>query len=448
MIKKFECKMTQTQIIALGFLLVILTGTLLLMLPFATENGQHTTFLTALFTATSATCVTGLVVADTSIHWTMFGQAVILLMIQIGGLGFITIGVVFAKLFHKQITLKVRGLLQESMNLSQMGGAVRLARRILLGTLIMEGMGAILLSIRFIPEFGFGKGLLFGVFHSISAFCNAGFDLMGGSKGAYASFTAYSNDFLVNMVIMVLIVVGGIGFIVWDDIRKHKWHFKQYMLHTKLVLTVTVVLIFGGTLLFWIFERNNLMADMGVKETILTSMFSSVTARTAGFNTIDTAGLSNSSKLLTMVLMFIGGSPGSTAGGIKTTTVIVLLIYVFSNLRNERGSSVFNRSFEEDAIKKASNVMIIYLVLALVAIIAICHIEPLAMDDVMFEVFSAIGTVGMSTGITRDLSTLSRVIIILLMYCGRIGGLSFAMSFLEKKKTAPIRYPEEKVMIG
>ena len=448
MLRKVKNKMTQAQIIALGYFLVIAAGTVLLLLPISTEAGKSTGFLTALFTATSATCVTGLVVVDTSIHWTMFGQTVILAMIQIGGLGFVTIGVLFAMFLNKKISLKARGLLQESMNTSQVGGVVRLTRKVLKGTVIIELTGALLLAIRFIPEFGFWKGSAFGIFHSISAFCNAGFDLMGGSRGAFDSFVSFSDDLLVNLVIMALIVVGGIGFLVWDDVTRHGLHFHKYRLHTKLVLSVTAVLIFGGALLFYVFERDNLMQGMGLKETVLTSLFSSVTARTAGFNTIDTAGLTTSSKLLTMVLMFIGGSPGSTAGGIKTTTLIVMLIYVISNLRNSKGCNVFGRRLEDDAIRKASNVTVISLFMAVSASIIICYLQPLPLEDVLFEIFSAIGTVGMSTGVTRELTSASRLVIVFLMYCGRIGSMAFALSFMERKKVAPIQCPMEKVMIG
>ena len=448
MLRKVKNKMSQAQIIALGYFLVIAAGTVLLLLPISTETGKSTGFLTALFTATSATCVTGLVVVDTSIHWTMFGQTVILAMIQIGGLGFVTIGVLFAMFLNKKISLKARGLLQESMNTSQVGGVVRLTRKVLKGTVIIELTGALLLAIRFIPEFGFWKGSAFGIFHSISAFCNAGFDLMGGSRGAFDSFVSFSDDLLVNLVIMALIVVGGIGFLVWDDVTRHGLHFHKYRLHTKLVLSVTAVLIFGGALLFYVFERDNLMQGMGLKETVLTSLFSSVTARTAGFNTIDTAGLTTSSKLLTMVLMFIGGSPGSTAGGIKTTTLIVMLIYVISNLRNSRGCNVFGRRLEDDAIRKASNVTVISLFMAVSASIIICYLQPLPLEDVLFEIFSAIGTVGMSTGVTRELTSASRLVIVFLMYCGRIGSMAFALSFMERKKVAPIQCPMEKVMIG
>ena len=393
--------------------------------------------------------MTGLVVVDTASYWSLFGQCVILLMIQVGGLGFMTIGVLFAMFLNKKISLKTRGILQESMNTSQVGGVVRLVRKALIGTALIELTGALLLMIRFVPEFGILRGIYFGIFHAVSAFCNAGFDLMGTSKGPYSSFTAYADDTLINVTIMALIVVGGIGFFVWDDICRNKFHIKKYKLHTKIVLSCTAILITGGALFIYLFEKDGLMAGMSGKEIVLTSAFSSVTARTAGFNTIDTAGLTTSSKMLTVLLMFIGGSPGSTAGGIKTTTIVVLLIYVWSNLRGARGCNIFERRLEDDAVRKASDVAVISLFMAIVASIAIPYFQPhLLMEDVVFEVFSAIGTVGMSTGITRDLSAASRIIIVLLMYCGRIGSMSFALSFMERKKVAPVKLPEEKVMIG
>lgn len=393
--------------------------------------------------------MTGLVVVDTASYWSLFGQCIILLMIQVGGLGFMTIGVLFAMFLNKKISLKTRGILQESMNTNQVGGVVRLVRKALIGTAVIEMAGALLLMIRFIPEFGFARGIYFGIFHAVSAFCNAGFDLMGTSKGPYSSFTAYADDALINVTIMALIVVGGIGFFVWDDICHNKLHIKKYKLHTKIVLSCTAILIVGGALFIYLFEKDGLMAGMSAREAVLTSAFSSVTARTAGFNTIDTAGLTTSSKMLTVLLMFIGGSPGSTAGGIKTTTIVVLLIYVWSNLRGARGCNIFERRLEDDAVRKASDVAVISLFMAVVASIAIPYFQPhLRMEDVVFEVFSAIGTVGMSTGITRDLSAASRIIVVLLMYCGRIGSMSFALSFMERKKVAPVKLPEEKVMIG
>lgn len=440
--------MSYTQIIALGYFLMVLAGALLLMLPFAARSGERTDFLTALFTATTSTCVTGLVVADTATHWSLFGQLVILLLIQVGGMGFITMGVVFAMLLKKKITLSVRELVQESMNANQVGGMVRLVRQVFLGTMLIEGAGALLLSIRFIPQFGVKKGIYYSIFHAISAFCNAGIDLMGTVSGPYSSLTDYAADPLVSLVICALIIIGGIGFFVWGDVRKHKLHWKKYALHTKLALSMTFLLLFGGTLLFYLLEQKNTLEHMNMGEGMLAAFFDAVTARTAGFNTTDTAALSSSSKLLTILLMLIGGSPGSTAGGIKTVTVMVLAVYVWSNLRSEKGCNVFGRRLLDDDIKKASNVLIISLMLAMTAALVMSAIETLPIEDIMFEVFSAIGTVGMTTGITRSLSTASRLILILLMYCGRIGSMSFALSFTERKRVAPIQLPSEKVMIG
>lgn len=446
---RIQNQLTYVRVIAFGYLMVILAGTLLLLLPVATAPGRKTGVLTALFTATSATCVTGLVVVDTATHWTSFGHIVILLMIQIGGLGFMTMGVLLAMVLRKRISLRARGLLQESMNYMQMGGILRLLRTTFKGTLLFEGVGAILLAVRFIPVFGVGKGIAYGIFHSVSAFCNGGFDLMGGYSGNYSSLVEFHGDILINIVIMSLIILGGIGFFVWSDIKNNKWHIKRYMLHTKIALFTTAVLLAAGTVLYFLFEKENLLAGMSGKDQILAAAFSSVTARTAGFNTIDTGALTNASKLLTMVLMFIGGSPGSTAGGIKTVTALVLVTYVWSNLRDSRGVNLFNRRLDDDVIRKASNVVVISLLMAVASIIFICFIQPyLSVVDVMFEVFSAIGTVGMSTGLTRDLSLASRIVVILLMYCGRIGSMSFALSFTERKKVAPVQLPVEKIMIG
>ncbi len=441
--------LTYVRIIAMGYLAVIILGTLLLLLPGMTAEGCRTDFLTALFTATSATCVTGLVVVDTATHWTLLGQGTILLMIQIGGLGFMTMGVLLAMLLKKRITLRVRGLLQESMNYMQMGGVLRLLKTAFQGTLLFESVGAVLLAARFIPIFGVWKGIYYGVFHSVSAFCNGGFDLMGTYSGKYSSLVEFHGDILINVVIMALIILGGIGFFVWSDIRKNGLCWKKYMLHTKITLFSTAFLLIGGTILFWLFEKENLLGGMNGKDQLLAAAFSSVTARTAGFNTIDTGGLTSASKLLTIVLMFIGGSPGSTAGGIKTVTAVVLVTYVWSNLRESKGVNIFHRRLDDDVIRKASNVVVISLLMAVTSVIIICFIQPqLLVEDILFEVFSAIGTVGMSTGIIRDLTTVSRILIILLMYCGRIGSMSFALSFTERKKAAPVQLPVEKIMIG
>lgn len=445
--KKKGNGLSQIQMIAMGFFIIIIVGTLLLMLP-AAAKGEAAKPLDALFTATSATCVTGLVIADTFQNWTLFGQIVILLLIQIGGLGFMTIGVFFSIYIRRRISLRERKLLQESINTLQLAGVVRLTKMIVKGTLLIEGMGAVLLSLRFVPQMGFWRGCYYGIFHAVSAFCNGGFDLMGRSEG-YISLVEYVADPLVNLVIMSLIVIGGIGFIVWQDILACGIHVKKYMLHTKIVLLMTGGLIFGSALLFWLFERHALFAELSPTGQALAALFSSVTARTAGFNTVDTGMLSNGSKMLTVILMFIGGSPGSTAGGIKTTTVVVLIMYTWNSLRNKNGCSVFERRIPDEAIKKSAMVLVINLLMALAAGVVICGIQPeLFMDSVVFEICSAIGTVGMTCGITRDLNTVSRCIIIFLMYCGRIGSMTFALSFMQKKKTDPVQYPLGKITVG
>ena len=298
-------RLTQTQMIVIGYVLIIAAGTFLLILPVSTREGIFTSPVDALFTATSASCVTGLVIADTFQHWSMFGQTVILTLIQIGGLGFMTIGVFFAIVLRRKIGLWTRGTLQESVNIMQVGGIVRLVKKIIIGTLFFEGIGALILSWRFSQTMELGKAVYFGVFHSISAFCNAGFDLMG-EEAAYSSFTTYSGDWVVNVVLMLLIIIGGIGFFVWNDISIHKFHFRKYRLHTKITLFVTAVLILGGAALLFIFEQENTIKGMPVDEQILCSLFGSVTARTAGFNTVDTGALTDSSKILTIILMFIG----------------------------------------------------------------------------------------------------------------------------------------------
>ena len=445
--RKMNLKMSHVQIIALGFFLIIMTGTILLMLPVSTKNGQGAGFLEALFTATSASCVTGLVVQDTSTYWSSFGQAIILTMIQIGGLGFMTIATMFFMLLRRRVLLRGREILTESISVNQVGGIMRLAKKILIGTFLIEGVGALLLMIRLVPLYG-KQGVWMSVFHSVSAFCNGGFDLMGQHTGPYSSLTGFVDDWLVNMVIMALIVIGGVGFVVWDDMLTHKWKIRRYHLHSKIVLFMTGLLIFGGAILFLLIERNATGAGLSFGNQILAALFDSVTARTAGFNTVDTAALSDAGKLLTIALMFIGGSPGSTAGGVKTTTIMVLMLYSFSYMRKNRGTSVFGRSLEEDALRKASAVFFTNLMLALGVTIVISAIQSLPMLDLMFETFSAIGTVGMSTGLTRELNDLSRVLIMFLMYCGRVGSLSFANALAGKRKTAPVRDAVEKITIG
>ena len=438
---------THARKIALGFFLIIIVGTLLLMLPISSRSGEWTSLVNALFTATSATCVTGLVVFDTYQYWSIFGQLVIIVLIQIGGIGFITFGVCFSMFLKRKIGLARRNLIQESVSALKLAGVVKLVKKIIIGTAIFEGIGAVLLAIRFVPKMGLLVGIYNAVFHSISAFCNAGFDLMGRYE-QYSSLTVYSSDIVINITIMLLIIIGGLGFIVWDDIWHNRLNFKKYSLHSKIVLISTTVLVFGHAILFGIFENNNLMQNMNPLEKVLASLFASVTARTAGFNTIDLGAMTQSSKLLTDVLMFIGGSPGSTAGGVKTTSIVVMIFYIGANLRGIQGVNILGRRISEEDVKKASVVIGINLGMAVIALIAITASQNVNMDDLLLEVFSAIATVGLSTGVTRQLTVSSKLVIIFLMYCGRIGSTTFATSFIGNKRRAPIQYPEERINVG
>lgn len=440
-------RFSKVQIIALSFLGIIVAGTLLLLLPFATREGESTTLLDAAFTAVSATCVTGLIVHDTFRHWTLFGQLVILVMIQMGGLGLMAFSVTFSLLLRRRIGLKERGILQESVNTLQIGGIVKLVRQMLLGTLLFEGLGALLLSIRFIGDFGVGKGLYYGIFHSISAFCNGGFDLMG-VREAGSSMTYYAGDPLVNLTLIALIMIGGTGFLVWDDLLKNKWHFRRYRLHTKLVLSMSAILLFGGALLFYLLERGGILAGEPVGKQILLSLFQSATTRTAGFNTAKTEALGDSSKLWMAMLMFVGGNPGSTAGGIKTTTLAVLLIYLRSTLRRTKGAEMFGRRLEEEVVKRAAAILTLSLMLDLFGTLALTALEQLPLADVLFEVVSALGTVGISVGITGGLSAVSKLILMFLMYCGRMGSLTFALIFTENRQTSPAQKPTERISVG
>ena len=438
---------TYSQISAISFMSIILIGALLLTLPISSRSGEATPFIDALFTSASATCVTGLVVYDTYTHFSLFGQIVILSLIQIGGLGFMIIATLFSLMLKRKIGLKERGMLQESVSTIHIGGKVRLTKHILFGTVIFEAIGAIILALRFYPDMGLKQGLYNGVFHSISAFCNAGFDLMGRFEPS-SSLTLYSGDIVVNLVIMSLIVVGGVGFLVWEDIFTNKLKFCKYRLHTKIVLVVTATLIIVPAIIFYSIERTNSFAGMGTTESWLASFFQSITPRTAGFNTVNIAELSEGSILLTIILMVIGGSPGSTAGGVKTTSFAVIILSLIASIRHTEDINVFNRRLERDVIKKAYDVITIYFMCCALAVLLICALQPFGLKEVFFEVVSALSTVGMSTGITPDLNSLSKFIITLLMFFGRVGSLSVALVFSEKKEYIPIRKPVEKISIG
>ena len=445
--KKPKARKSTTRLIASGFALIILAGALLLSLPIANKSG-HGNWLNSLFTATSATCVTGLVVTDTYQNWTIFGQIIILCLIEVGGLGFLTIGAYISVLLKKRIGLQEREQLQESVNTLEIAGVVRLVKKIVQGALCVEGLGAVLLAFRFVPRFGVARGIYFSVFHAVSAFCKGGFDLMGVNE-AYSSLVAFEGDIVVNLVVVTLILVGGIGFIVWDDVMRNKWHFRKYLLHSKIVITTTLILTAAGTILFLITENNAAFAGMSPLEKFLGALFSSVTPRTAGFNSVDTAALSNSGKIITMVMMFIGGSPGSTAGGVKTTSMVVLLFYAVAMVLGREDINLFGRRLTDEVVKKANAVVIINATLTIMATVTIMTLQPLLnFEDVLFEVLSAIGTAGMTVGITRELNIISRVIIIVLMYCGRLGSLSFALVFAQKKISASVRQPQEKIIVG
>ena len=438
---RMKRKLSSIQIIALGFFIMILLGTGLLLLPVSTTRpispGE------AFFTATSSSCVTGLVVTDTAETFTFFGQFVLLILIQTGGLGFMTMAMLFLHLFRRKMRLREKEILTESLNSTRIRDVPALIRFILKGTFLIEVCGAALLSIRFIPLLGVPKGIWYSVFHAVSAFCNAGFDLMGTVSGPYSSLTLFADDWLFNLTVIGLIQLGGLGFLVWSDILENGIHPKHWNLHTKLVLFVNSLLVLGGTLLFFLLERSG-----SFSERLLHALFDSITPRTAGFNTVDTTGLSGGSKLLTIGLMFIGGSPGSTAGGIKTTTAAVMILFAFSQAKRARSVAVFGRSIRRDALEKATAVFFYNLTLAVAGAVIILLIQPLSLEDVLFETFSAIDTVGMTTGITRDLLPISRLLIALLMYLGRVGSTSFAIALVERGIRPVMDFPPEEIMVG
>lgn len=435
------------QVLGLGFGIIILIGTLLLALPIATKNGTSIGLVNALFTATSAVCVTGLVVVDTGTYWTIFGKTIILMLIQIGGLGFMTMATAGAFIMGRRIGLRNRLIMQEALNQMSISGVVRLTKYVILTTFMIEGIGAFLLSFKFIPQFGFAKGLAFSVFHSISAFCNAGFDIMGN----YTSLTSFVTDPLVNMVIMGLILIGGIGFSVIIDIARNK-QYKKLSVHSKLVIMTSLVLLGAGFILFLGIEWNNpaTLGELTIPQKILGAMFQSVTPRTAGFNTIPIDQLETPSKLITMVLMFIGGSPGSTAGGVKTTTVGIMILTILMVIRGKDEIEFSFRRISKDTANKALAIFGIVLTIALTIITLLTITEPnLEFIDIVFEVFSALGTVGLSTGITSSLSTVGKLIIAIAMFFGRVGPLTMVIALTQRgRRKALVRYPEGKVSVG
>lgn len=442
-----KTQLNATQTLALGFAAIILIGALLLTLPFASKDGASIPFINAVFTATSATCVTGLVVYDTFSQFTLFGQIIILLLIQIGGLGFVTMVMMFALFLGKRIGLRERVLVAESLSSMQIGGVVKLVKRVLFGAILFEVAGALLLSTRFIPEFGYGRGIWFSLFHSVSAFCNAGFDLMG-VKAPYSSLVSYVGDPLVTLTIAGLIVFGGIGFVVWGDVVDHGLRFKSYKLHSKVVLTTTAILIVLGAVLFLILENDTVFAGMDTGTKVLAAIFQSVTPRTAGYNSIDNAALSEAGKALTIILMIIGASPGSTGGGMKTSTLSVILLSLLASIRNREDTNVFHYRLGDDLIHQAYRSATLYMIMFLGGTFILCANGHFSLTDSLFETASAIGTVGLSTGITRSLDNICKTALILLMYAGRVGSLTVFLALAKRNAISKLRNATGNIIVG
>ena len=449
-----KIRLTPVRLLVLGYLAVIIIGTLLLIIPFASKITGSASFMDALFTTVSASCVTGLIVRDTYTHWSTFGQVVILLLIQIGGIGFMTVVYLLLRLGGKKIGLKERTFMQEAVSAPTLSGMGKLTTTILVGTLACEGIGAFILCFRFVPAVGWGEGIWISVFTAVSAFCNAGFDLCGGKYGEFSSLTAYSGDPIVCITIPLLIIVGGLGFFVWQDIKNNKFHVRKYELHTKLVLIMTAVLVVVPTVIIVIAENT-----LPWGERILSSFFTAVTPRTAGFNVLPLSGAGSVRSVtifLTIVLMFIGGSSGSTAGGIKTNTLAVLFLSVFSLIRGKRSVECFGRRLDDTNVKNAAQFVTAFLSLIVLGTVLLCLFEennaafaeaPLTPTQAVFEVVSAIATVGLTTGITPQLTIGSQIVLCVLMFLGRAGCMTVMLAW--KAPNAPTaELPLERVRIG
>ena len=436
-------RLSSFQIIILGFAGVILLGTLLLMLPISTTAGCVTPFNEALFTATSAVCVTGLVVQDTGSYWSVFGQAVILALIQIGGLGVITVAASFALLSRRKFSLMQRSTMQDAISAPKVGGIVRLTRFILQGTVLIELLGALAMLPVFCRDYGW-QGIWMAVFHSVSAFCNAGFDILGTPDNLYPSLTGYAQNPIINITIMLLIIIGGIGFLTWDDIRAHKLHFRRYQMQSKVILVTTFVLIVFPALFFFFLDFDTL--PLGAR--IQAALFQSVTTRTAGYNTVNLSAMSGASLSVMILLMLIGGSPGSTAGGMKTTTLAVLLANAAATFRQRDSAQFFGRRVDYSAVKTAATILTMYLVLFFSAAVFISTYENLPLSSCLYETASAVGTVGLTLGITPQLHIPSQMILIVLMYLGRVGGLTLIYATLSAKNIGNAKLPLERITIG
>ncbi len=439
------------RILTFGFLFIIFAGAILLTLPIASADGSSTPFLNSLFTATSATCITGLVVYDTATQWSFFGEAVILCMIQLGGLGFMTLGSALILLLRGDSSLSNRKQMAESLNVTDYRAAARTLKHVLLGTAAFEGAGALILSARFIPEYGWGQGIWKGIFVSISAFCNAGFDLMG-TDAPFSSLTAYADDLVVNLTLMGLIVIGGLGFLVWEDLyTKRRW--KEYSLFTKTVLITSGTLIFGGAALIFLLEHSNTetLGQLTAKGKVLSSLFQSISPRTAGMNTIDLTAMTEASQVLTVVLMFIGASSGSTGGGVKVTTIAVLWAAIRSVLMGRKDAALWKRRLSSDLVYRALTLVLLPFLSVLISTFLINGIEAdVSFLEALYECTSAFATVGLSLSVTPTLSVFSKIILMFLMFSGRVGMLtiSYALITDRRKRQNTLRYPEGDILIG
>lgn len=453
---KRKRSLTTTQIIMFGFLGTIIVGTLLLVLPLSSADGETTELVDALFTSTTSVCVTGLVVVPTWSHWSMFGQAVIMLLIQVGGLGVITFTTLVLMVMGRRITLKERLLIQDAYNIDSIRGVVRLTLRIVKGVLRIEFVGAVLYAIVFIPRYGICDGIWKSIFNSVSAFCNAGMDIIGDT-----SMQPFQGNVIINFTTMTLIILGGLGFPIWwnivDVLKQRKKRYDSwrtaahyFTLQTKIVLSVTAFLILGGALLIFVFEYNNpeTFGNLNLWEKIMASLFQSVTTRTAGFFTIPQEGLQNATALICIILMFIGGSPSSTAGGVKTTTLGIILLAVFSIVRGHKDTEAFGRKISTSLVKKAMAVVALSLTVTFISIIILTVVQEGDFLDLLYECISAIGTVGLSRALTPDLNVFGKIVIIVTMYAGRVGPISLALFFNSKKYINVRSFPTEKISVG
>lgn len=436
-------RLSSFQVILLGFAGVILLGALLLMLPISSAERVVTPFNEALFTSTSAVCVTGLIVKDTGSYWSAFGQAVIITLIQIGGLGVVTIAASFSMLAGRRISLMQRSTMQDAISAPKVGGIVKLTKFIITGTFIIEAVGAVSMMPVFCKNFG-AKGIWMSIFHSISAFCNAGFDILGTEGNQFCSLTSYTSNSVINITVMLLIVIGGIGFLTWDDIYNNKFKIKKYRMQSKIILVTSLILILLPAIYFFFFDYS----DYSIGKRLLASLFQSVTTRTAGFNTTDLTKLTRPSQAIMIFLMLVGGSPGSTAGGLKTTTIAVLILNAFACFKRKENVCAFGRRIDDSVIKNAATIVMMYITLFFIGGVAICTIEKLPLVASLFETASAIGTVGLTLGLTPKLSLASQIILIVLMYLGRVGGLTLIYATLSGKKQINAKMPLDKITVG